>query len=280
MLPFVLIDPSRTFGIQPFGFFVVLAMLVGEPLMVWRARRVGLDEREMRALFWWCLLVGLFVSHVLDSIFYHPQEVAHRPWSLLFVWEGLSSMGGFVGAAIAAFAWSRYEWTSRGPKRRATTLAILPYNDVVLATFPIPWTIARIGCLVVHDHPGTKTAASTWLSVAYPSGNGGETIRHVWGPLSFLWGDQPRHDLGLLEMLFCAVLSVALALTWAKRTRLGFYGAVVPLAYAPVRFVLDFMRAQDVESADARYASLTFAQYACIALFAFGITMWRRSLAR
>jgi prolipoprotein diacylglyceryltransferase len=50
------------------------------------------------------------------------------------------------------------------------------------------------------------------------------------------------------------------------------YVAGAAFAYAPVRFFLDFLRMPETEAgADLRYASLTFAQYGCIALFLFGI---------
>lgn len=274
VLPFVWIDPHRTFGVQPFGFFVVLAIIVGEILMRWRAKKVGLEDLEMRTLFWWCLLLGLLVSHVLDEIFYHPDEIARRPWSLLFVWEGLSSMGGFVGAALAAALWKYFRREGWRFVRRASPQPILPYNDVVLATFPLSWAIARIGCTVVHDHPGAVTKASTFLAVAYPSGDG-VVERRSFGPIDLFWGDEPRHDLGLIEMLFSFVLAGALALTWKKKLPPGAYGVIVPLAYAPVRFALDFLRATDLVGSDLRHGGLTFAQWACVALFAYGAWMTR-----
>jgi phosphatidylglycerol:prolipoprotein diacylglycerol transferase len=284
VLPFVWIDPHRTAGIQPFGFFVVLAIIAGELLMRGRARRVGLSDREMRTLFWWCLLLGLLVSHVLDEIFYHPEQIALRPWSLLFVWEGLSSMGGFVGAALAAALWKHWQLDGGRPRRRDAPIAVLPYADVVLATFPVSWAIARVGCTVVHDHPGSITQASTFLSVGYPSG-AGDVVQPIVGPIVFIWGREPRYDLGLIEMLFSFLLAGAIAATWRKRLPLGTYVAIVPLAYAPVRFALDFLRATDLQGSDLRHASLTFAQWACLALFAYGVAMtiyvWRsRSRAR
>ena len=42
------------------------------------------------------LIAGFMGGHMLDEIFYHPQELVKRPWSLFFLWEGLSSFGGFV----------------------------------------------------------------------------------------------------------------------------------------------------------------------------------------
>jgi phosphatidylglycerol:prolipoprotein diacylglycerol transferase len=71
-------------------------------------------------------------------------------------------------------------------------------------------------------------------------------------------------------MLFAVFLALAFALTWRSQSTRGWYIAVASLAYAPVRFFLDFLRLTDPEGGDLRYGHLTPAQWACIVLFAFG----------
>ena len=39
---------------------------------------------------------------------------------------------------------------------------------------------------------------------------------------------------------------------------------------------MDFLRVRDMENADPRYGSLTPAQWACVALFVFGLVMVKR----
>ena len=65
-------------------------------------------------------------------------------------------------------------------------------------------------------------------------------------------------------------------LTVVAMLAVGFYTAVVCLTYAPVRFVLDFLRATDVPESDRRYASLTFAQWFCVGMFAAGVAVVAR----
>jgi phosphatidylglycerol:prolipoprotein diacylglycerol transferase len=48
---------------------------------------------------------------------------------------------------------------------------------------------------------------------------------------------------------------------------------VSALAYAPVRFAMDFLRIPESDGGDTRYAGLTPAQYGCVALFLYGIAM-------
>lgn len=225
--------------LHPFGALAAIAMLLGIRLAQWRARTLNVDETELNALLGWVIAGGLAGAHILERLLYHPAELAERPWSLLFFWDGLSSMGGFVGATIAALLWKRI----RGGNR-----PLLPLADIILSILPVPWILARLGCALVHDHPGRPTSATNWLAVAYPDG--------------------PRYDLGLLEMLLAVVLSLIVAMNWHRPRPLGWYVAVVSLTYAPVRFALDFLRAIDI---DPRYAGLTPAQWACIPLFIFGV---------
>jgi phosphatidylglycerol:prolipoprotein diacylglycerol transferase len=98
------------------------------------------------------------------------------------------------------------------------------------------WIVARAGCFFAHDHPGWRSGFV--LAVAYPGG--------------------ARHDLGLYEMLLAAVITGVLYLVGRRRRFVGFSTALVLAIYAPARFLLDFLRAED-----RRYLGLTPAQYLC-----------------
>ncbi len=161
-------------------------------------------------------------------------------------------------------------WFIQGTERRATVLPVFPLADLILSVFPVAWIFGRSGCSVVHDHPGKITTADSLLAVGYPGP--GEIHRDLKG-IHFLHGSIPRYDLGLLELLFTVILSVCIVLTWHKRLRTGTYVALCSLAYAPVRFGMDYLRVKEGESADPRYGSLTPAQWCCIALFAAGLVV-------
>jgi phosphatidylglycerol---prolipoprotein diacylglyceryl transferase len=125
----------------------------------------------------------------------------------------------------------------------------------VLAVVPIAWIFGRMGCSVVHDHPGLRAPAWMPLSVAYGPGRADS-----FGFFELRYGSVPRYDLGLLEMLFAVCISVVFAATWKKRLRFG----------------LDFLRLDDPEGGDLRYGSLTPAQWACLALFLMGLVIYAR----
>ncbi len=277
MIPYVIVPPIGIgpIKLQPFGILVVLGVMVGIALATRRAKHVGLDAPNLQSFITWILIGGFIGGHVLDSIFYHPREVLEQPWTLLMLWTGLSSFGGFIGGALGALAWKYYttreglslgqRWNIQVPVRRPRPMHLMPYADVVMAVFPAAWIFGRAGCSVVHDHPGARTSPSSWFSVAY--GPGVSTDFH-WFQLRH--GIQARYDLGLLEMLFAVVLAMAFALTWRNRNVHGWYIVAASMAYAPVRFGLDFLRVTDPEGGDLRYALLTPAQWACIGLFVFG----------
>jgi phosphatidylglycerol---prolipoprotein diacylglyceryl transferase len=267
--------------IHPFGLLVAIGVAVGVQLAKRRGLRLGLPAAELSSFIGWMLVAGFIGGHVLDEIFYHPAQIIEEPWSLLYLWAGLSSFGGFTGALIGVVLWKFYEMrpmfdvgrllTFVRPVRRALPLNILPYGDVVLAVFPIAWVFGRMGCTVVHDHPGLKAGAWMPLSVAYGPGP-----VEVFGFFELRHGNVPRYDLGLLEMLFAVLVSVVFAATWKRRLPVGWYAAVLPIVYAPVRFGLDFLRLDDPAGGDLRYGSLTPAQWACIALFLGGLFLCSR----
>src|SRR5262249_28230401 len=130
------------------------------------------------------------------------------------------------------------------------------------SAFPLAWVFGRMGCATVHDHPGKLSDA--WYAVQWPMPGG------VVG----------RLDLGLIEMALSIPLAVALLVAWHKKPKrpIGFYTGWMCVSYAPVRFVLDFLRVTEAENpngGDPRYAGLTPAQWACFGLFAIGLYFLR-----
>jgi phosphatidylglycerol:prolipoprotein diacylglycerol transferase len=288
--------------LHPFGLLVATGVLLGTWITTWRARRLGWDVDLLNSFITWMLVAGFIGGHVFDEIFYHPDLIWKQPWefmtrgpqTLLWLWTGLSSFGGFLGALLGILAWKYFEWLQPGEKgdgkkvigrlwRRPYPMPLLPFADIVLSVFPIAWIFGRGGCTVVHDHPGARAAANSFFAVEYPGS--GMPLKDVYGPimndkgehLLELWhGNAPRFDLGLLEWFFTVVLATAIVLTWHKKLPSGANIVLIAFTYSPVRFVMDFLRITDNErpgEADIRYGQLTFAQYMCIALFAFGVAL-------
>ncbi|MBX3227210.1 MAG: prolipoprotein diacylglyceryl transferase [Labilithrix sp.] len=285
MIPYIHV-PDLKIGpltLHPFGLLVATGVIIGTWLATRRARQRRLDLDKLNSFITWMLVAGFLGGHMLDQIFYHPAEVVKRPWSIFLLWEGLSSFGGFVGGLIGVVLWKYFEavprlrtplFTISSFKRRPVPMPIMPFCDLILSVFPVAWIFGRSGCAVVHDHQGMKATADTLLAVAFGPSDPTKTI-HL-GPIELRHGSTPHFDLGLLEMMFTVVLATMLALTWRRKLTTGSYIAAVALAYAPVRFAMDFLRVRDMENADPRYGGITPAQWACIALFLFGLVMVRK----
>ncbi len=280
MIPYIHVPDLHLFGltVHPFGLLVATGVIIGTALATRRARGRGFDLDKLNSFITWMLVAGFVGGHVLDEIFYHPSEILKDPLSLLKLWAGLSSFGGFTGALIGIVLWKYFyskpivqigPLSIPGFYKRKQVQPVLPFADVVLAVFPVAWIFGRAGCSVVHDHPGARAPADALLAVAY--GRGPSTH---YGPIELFMGNAPQYDLGLLELMFTIVLAGLLALTWRRKLPTGTYVYVTSLAYAPVRFAMDFLRVRDIEGADPRYAALTPAQWACVALFTFGIIVF------
>ena len=314
MIPYIKV-PDLHIGplpIHPFGILVATGVLVGTALATRRARRLGFDVYKLNTFITWMLVAGFIGGHVLDELFYHWDEAVKHPLSLLTLWTGLSSFGGFIGAVIGGVLWKFFEY--RPPRwyvnmastrigavlqpfvsllilvlfpffthRRATSQPILPFADLILSVFPVAWIFGRSGCSVVHDHPGARASADALLAVSYPL-PGREAFEPMVkvGPIELIHGGFPRYDLGLLELMFTVILAACFALTWRRRLPTGTYVVVAAFAYAPVRFVMDFLRLPELEGGDTRYASLTPAQWSCTALFCLGLVVliYMRSLSK
>ena len=279
MIPYIEIDPIEIGGhaLSPFGLLLAAAIIVGCEFAMRRGRKLGVDLNELRYFIVMIAVFGLVGAHVLDVIFYYPHELLENPWTLLDISNGMSSFGGFASAVLGGIVWKYYgmrDWVKVGktqllrPVKRARPAVILPFADILFAVFPISWILGRMGCAIVHDHLGVLAQASSWWAVAAGPGP-------VWrlGVIAMHWGNQPRYDLGLLEMFFAVLMTAGFALTWRRGGAAGWYVVAASVIYAPVRFALDFLRATDGVSGDIRYAGLTPAQWACFLLFAFGIAL-------
>ncbi len=227
-------------AVHPFGIFAALGVYLGARLTVWAGRVHGPGEtRPLVEVFPWALGGGLLGAHLVHVLGYHPELLrTEGPLVLFKIWDGVSSMGGVLGALAGIGLYFG--------KHRLRTRPYL--NGLALGVAP-GWAVARIGCAVVHDHPGVRSQA--WFAVDFPGG--------------------PRLDMGLLDFVLLAVLTVALYLLARRNRTPGFLMGVLAVGYCVPRFFLDFFRADDLSFVDARIAGLTPAQWIIPVLVAIGL---------
>lgn len=283
MLPYVTVPTFflGPFAIQPFGLLVTVGTIVSWLLVLRRAKSLGFNTDDVHSFLYWMVVSGLVGSHVFEIAFYRPWEVVENPLVLLYIWQGIASFGGFLGATLGGLAWKYVKLKSlresgllsfiTWPVRRTTPMPLLPYADLMLAAFPILWIFGRTGCAITHDHPGIAASATNPLAVAYGPG---PIVDHGFYQLTY--GNTPRFDLGLLELLLTIPIALAFVLTWKRGGAKGYYVVSLCLIYAPIRFFLDYLRTSAESGGDTRYLGITPAQWSCIPLFAFGLWLWRR----
>jgi phosphatidylglycerol:prolipoprotein diacylglycerol transferase len=269
--------------IQWFGMIVAAGVLIGAVPLRRYAEWHGVSDEHIRGLLTWIMISGFLGAHVFDVVAYQwdrigdstsvqpaswwflPAGLWPSNWPLLLrIWDGISSYGGFIGGA-AGFA--LYTWWKRLPVRMladTTVIGLLP-----------AFSIGRIGCTVVSDHIGSAVDADRWyafLAMDYPRKLNLAHLAETYPGTNELikaW------NLGLIELLY--LIPVNLLVLWlafraTKRMPAGFIAVLSGVLYAPVRFLLDFLRP---EQTDPRYVGLTFAQWSSI--LAFGVAVYAAS---
>jgi phosphatidylglycerol:prolipoprotein diacylglycerol transferase len=221
--------------IHVWGLMVALGFLLGGAMAAWFAKQRGDDPKVVWDLVVWVAAAGMIGGRLGHVLFYDPAYYWAHPIEVFEVWKGgLSWFGGLILASIVGILFLR--------KRK---LDVWRYMDVVAFGLPFGKWIGRIGCFLIHDHPGTAT--DFILGAKYPDGI-------------------VRHDLGLYLSINGFVLAMLMLWLSRKPRPVGTYVAVFSMWYGGARFGLDFLRVIDV-----RYLGLTPGQYFSIALFLFGV---------
>jgi phosphatidylglycerol:prolipoprotein diacylglycerol transferase len=196
MFPYVTVPDIHVgpFTFHVFGALVMIGVLTGWFLV---ERRMP-GETSSRLLLW--MMIGAFLGA-------HLAKVSR--WEDIWrVWDGLYSFGGIVGGLLGCFACTLWYRIPHYIGR---------FLDAVAYCFPFAWSFGRLGCALVHDHPGRRT--DSWLGVAYPDGT--------------------RFDLGLVEFLFMLLLAGLFWLLDRRKRLTGFYFGWFLVIYGVFRFWLD-----------------------------------------
>lgn len=226
--------------IYVWGLFVALGIVAGITFAYFFCKKYLLSGEVVLDMAVWLLLGAFLMARVFYILFYNPVFFVENPDEIFKIWHGgASSLGGFVGAALSLWLFAK--------KRHFTLKELLPYFDIIVLGSWLGWGVGRIGCFLIHDHPGTLT--HFMLGVKYPDG--------------------VRFDLGLMESILGFVLFIVFYLLFKKliKIRFGLVAGFSIASYAAVRFFLDFLRATpDFPGGDLRYLSLTPAQWGMLAI--------------
>jgi phosphatidylglycerol---prolipoprotein diacylglyceryl transferase len=240
--------PVGPIDVQVWGLAVsagiIVALLLGKKV----CDRSGLSGEMMYDLALWVLVSALVFARLGYFLFYNVQALVGDPFSIVRIWDGgMSSFGGYLGAAVGAWLFVR--------RRR---IQLRPYAEVAAFVLPLGYGIGRIGCFLIHDHPGIL--CDCFFSVDFPAG--------------------ARLDHGLLLSVFGFALFSVFVYLRRRGHVVGqggwFYMPILLMAYGSGRFVLDFFRAYDLPVSDLRVFGLTPAQYGGVLFIALGLYLARK----
>ena len=225
--------------LQVWGLFVAFGILIGAWTAARMAKRRGLDQAIVWDVAVWVVVGSMIGARLFHVLVYDPQTYLWDPIQIFMIWKGgLSMFGGLIGATIAGV------WYLRRKK-----LNLLLWCDTLMFGLPIGIGIGRIGCFLIHDHPGTLT--HFLLGVRFPDGI--------------------RHDLGLYESIYGFALAIVFFFLAKKDAKPPTYLITFLISYGAFRLFSDFFRLLDT-----KYFHLTPAQYLSIILFVAGVTLWKK----
>ena len=243
MIPFIELKTIALgpLTIQVWGLMVALGILVGAATAARLAKRRGLDASVVWDVAVWITVASMVGGRLFHVVFYDPATYLADPMQIVQIWKGgMSMFGGLVGAAIVAL------WFLRRKK-----LDLLVYADTLCHGLPIGIGIGRIGCFLIHDHPGTLTHFV--LGTKFPDGS-------------------VRHDLGLYESIYGFVLAIVFFVLAKRSANPPTYLIVFLSTYGAFRFFADFLRI-----VDTRYLGLTPAQYLSVGMIGLAMVLSLRA---
>ncbi len=236
--------PTITIGpitIFTWGLFVGLGLLIGYFIARYAIVQRGLDVVIFEKIAMYMIVAGFVGARLGHVLFYESAYFIANPMKIFALWEGgMSSFGGLIAAGVVGIYYFKKE-----------KLDYWLYADCTMLGLTAGWTVGRIGCFLIHDHPGT--ASDFFLAVKDKDG-------------------VVRHDLGLYDLIVSFVLfDMMWQLMRFGKLRSGIVTLFVVVFYSIARFFLDFLRV-----IDTRYFGLTFAQYASVGLLVWAMVMLRQ----
>jgi len=262
-IPFPTIDPVA-FHVGPLAVrWYALAYMAGLIFAVWYAKRLvstpdlwagkepTLKPEEVDDLLLWATLGVVLGGRIGYVLFYNPAHYFSHPIDIFRVWSGgMSFHGGFLGVAVALFAYGR--WRGVGLDRLL---------DIAAPGVPVGLMLGRIANFINGELFG-RVSDVPWAMV-FPMG-----------------GDVPRHPSQLYEAgLEGVVLFIALRIAthhYKALARPGMVSAVFAIGYALARIVSEFFRQPDVQIGYLE-GGLTMGMVLSLPLLAIGIWLMLRA---
>ena len=180
MIPFfqLTVIPLGFVNIQAWGLLVALGLLFGAWMSARQAKKRGFDPKLIWDFAFWAFLFAFIDARIFHVLFYDLGHYLVNPIDAINpALPGFSVIGGFIGASLVVIFLIRKH-----------KLPFYKFADVAIFGLPFGLMIGRIGCFLIHDHPGVECVSNP-LCVIYPD-------------------NIARHDHGLYLSILGAFISI------------------------------------------------------------------------
>lgn len=248
-------------SISPHGLFIAIGFMVGAWFMLPQSRKRGMPDDVVYPLFTRAAigsLIGARVAYVIN----HIGDYAGAPLDIFLIWEGgISLLGGFFGAVIAAV-----------PRMRKERLSFWKVMDAAAPGMALGVVVGRTGDIIIADHLGKVT--SFFLGYTCPPADVETGSPCAPTELASRTVGAVVHQTALYDQILALVLLLVLVRLRRKDHFDGFLIMVFAMGYGMARIIEDFLRE------DVRRLGLTASQWTAIAtvsLCLYTLTVLRRT---
>jgi phosphatidylglycerol:prolipoprotein diacylglycerol transferase len=172
--------------IRGYGVFVLMGIVAGVALSVYRTRQIGMDPELIYSLALWMFVLAIFGARLFFIIQFWPNFV--RPnWGqtilamLKFTEGGLVVYGAVMGGIVALYLFSRKH-----------SINMFKLGDVIAPGMALGLCLGRIGCLMNGCCYGGVCEPSV-LAVTFPRHPYPEQVSAALNNFSPPYGDQLAH---------------------------------------------------------------------------------------
>jgi len=237
----------KGFKIYTYGPIMALGFLLAFWLIYHLARRRGEDIEFYMDLYMWNIISGLLGAKLLYNIIEYREFIAHPIQMMNCRNGGLVWYGGVIlGAAVVV-------WFSR---RRG--LPVLQVTDTLSAPLALGLAVGRWGCLMGGCCYG-KPCDLPWAMV-YPAGA---------NPVAGI----PVHPSPIYESLASLLIAIIIYAALRKNVRTGVATMLWFMLYPLARFLLEFLRGDEVRGFVFRGESVSVSTSQFIGLIIFSVAL-------